>query len=73
MLRRLRCYALAALDALSPDTVLSEEHAKGALARVLPDSASGSQRNRRVFERGLDLLLGGISARIAALGDTDIH
>lgn len=56
----------AALDALSPDTVLGAEGATGTLAALIPGHPSGAERNRLVFDRGLDLLLAGIEARVAA-------
>ncbi|WP_244303136.1 TetR/AcrR family transcriptional regulator C-terminal domain-containing protein [Leucobacter coleopterorum] len=53
----------AAIDALSPDVVLDSAHAQGKLASLLPNHPSGKTRNREVFERGLELILAGISAR----------
>ena len=53
----------AALDALSPDTVLDAANTDGRLADLLAGHPIGQIRNRAVFDRGLDLLLAGIAAR----------
>lgn len=53
----------AALDALSPDTILDPGHTEGRLSGLLADHPVGPVRNRAVFDRGLDLLLAGIAAR----------
>ena len=55
----------AALDTLSPDTILDPASAGEILSGLLADHPSGAARNRRLFDRGLDLLLTGISARVA--------
>lgn len=55
----------AAFDALSPDQILDPGEVGGKLAELLPQHPTGRVRNRRVFDRGLDLLLDGISARVA--------
>ncbi len=52
------------LDALSPDEILDPDRAGGTLARLIRDHPSGAERNRRVFARGLDLLITGIEARV---------
>jgi len=52
------------LDALSPDTILDPARATGTLAGLLPGHPSGAERNRRVFARGLDLIIAGIEARV---------
>lgn len=59
----------AALDALSPDDVLGVEGATGKLAELIPGHPSGAVRNRLVFDRGLDLLIAGVEARVAAYRD----
>ncbi|PIJ41914.1 TetR family transcriptional regulator, partial [Leucobacter sp. OLES1] len=59
----------AALDALSPDNVLGVEGATGKLAELIPGHPSGAVRNRLVFDRGLDLLIAGVEARVAAYRD----
>lgn len=53
----------AALDALSPDTILDPGQTEGRLSGLLADHPVGPTRNRAVFDRGLDLLLAGIAAR----------
>ena len=55
----------AVLDALSPDAILAAERAEGRLADLLPAHPVGEERNQRVFERGLELIIAGISARAA--------
>ncbi|MHA3683523.1 TetR/AcrR family transcriptional regulator [Leucobacter sp. HY1908] len=52
----------AALDALSPDEILRPGETGGKLAELLPAHPVGRVRNRRVFDRGLDLLLAGVRA-----------
>ncbi len=59
----------AALDALSPDTILQSERTSGKLASLLPRRATGAVRNREVFDRGLDLIIAGISARVREARD----
>lgn len=54
----------AALDALSPDRIIDEERAEGKLVELLEAHPSGAERNRLVFDRGLDLLIAGIRARV---------
>lgn len=56
------------LDALSPDTILDPGRATGRLAELLPGHPSGPERNRRVFARGLDLIIAGIEARVREVG-----
>ena len=53
----------AALDALSPDTILDADRTEGRLARLLAGHPVGSVRNRAVCARGLDLMLAGLAAR----------
>lgn len=53
----------AAFDALSPDTILSPGEADGKLAELLAAHTAGRARNRLMFDRGLDLLIDGITAR----------
>ncbi|KTR85576.1 TetR/AcrR family transcriptional regulator [Leucobacter chromiiresistens] len=55
----------AALDTLSPDTILDPASAGDVLGGLLADHPVGAERNRRLFDRGLDLLLAGIAARVA--------
>ncbi len=56
----------AALDALSPDTILDPEHSGPVLGPLLRRHPLGAERNRRVFDRGLDFIIAGIRARVAA-------
>ncbi|QIK63538.1 TetR family transcriptional regulator [Leucobacter viscericola] len=56
----------AALDALSPEVLIDPAHSDGKLATLLPHHSSGEVRNREVFERGLELIIDGIAARVAA-------
>ena len=58
----------AALDTLSPDSILDPASAGEVLGGLLADHPTGSERNRRLFERGLDLLLAGIAARVITPG-----
>jgi len=53
----------AALDTLSPERILDPESAGPRLAGLMAAHPSGTERNRRMFDRGLDLLLSGIRAR----------
>ncbi len=53
-----------ALDALSPRTVWQAEGASDGLAVLLDSHPTGAQRNRAVFEHGLELLIDGISTRM---------
>lgn len=55
----------AAFDALSPDQILEPGEAGGKLAELLPAHPTGPARNRLMFDRGLDLLIDGIRARVA--------
>ncbi|WP_336659967.1 TetR/AcrR family transcriptional regulator C-terminal domain-containing protein [Leucobacter sp. USHLN153] len=55
----------AALDTLSPATILDPASAGEVLQGLMADHPSGAERNRRLFDRGLDLLLAGIRARVA--------
>lgn len=55
----------AALDAMSPDEILKPVEADGKLADLLVVHPAGRARNRRMFDRGLDLLLDGIRAQAA--------
>nr|WP_243752346.1 TetR/AcrR family transcriptional regulator C-terminal domain-containing protein [Leucobacter weissii] len=61
----------AALDALSPDEILDPSAVDGGLVDLLARHPRGRERNRQVFERGLDLILQGITARIAGVGSAD--
>lgn len=58
----------AVLDALSPDAILAAEQADGRLAELIDAHAVGKTRNRLVFDLGLDLIIAGIEARVAAAG-----
>ena len=58
----------AVLDALSPDTILAAEPTDGRLAGLVAAHPVGEIRNRLVFDRGLDLIIAGIEARVAAAG-----
>ncbi|MBL3688159.1 TetR family transcriptional regulator [Leucobacter zeae] len=55
----------AALDALSPDTILAVGGADERLARLVAAQPVGEPRNRRVFDHGLGLIIAGIEARTA--------
>lgn len=55
-----------ALDALSPDSIIDPDRAEGKLAELLAVHPTGRPRNRRLFDRGLDLLLDGIGAQAVA-------
>ncbi len=55
----------AAFDAMSPDEILKPGEADGKLAELLSVHVAGRARNRLVFDRGLDLLIDGIRARVA--------
>lgn len=55
----------AAFDAMSPDEILKPGEADGKLADLLAAHPAGRARNRLMFDRGLDLLLDGIRARVA--------
>ena len=55
----------AALDTLSPDPILDPGSAGPALRGLLAAHPSGAERNRLLFERGMDLLLAGIRARVS--------
>lgn len=59
------------LDALSPDEILDPERAGGILARLIREHPSGSERNRRVFDRGIDLLIAGVEARVRETRDRE--
>lgn len=54
----------AAFDAMSPDEILKPGEADGTLAELLTAHPVGRARNRKMFDRGLDLLLDGIRARV---------
>ncbi|WP_346057471.1 TetR/AcrR family transcriptional regulator C-terminal domain-containing protein [Leucobacter alluvii] len=56
----------AALDTLSPDSILDAASAGEVLSGLLAKHPAGAERNRRLFDRGLDLLLAGIAARVGA-------
>lgn len=55
----------AAFDAMSPDEILKPGEADGKLADLLTVHSAGRARNRLMFDRGLELLLDGIRARVA--------
>ncbi|WP_053351605.1 TetR/AcrR family transcriptional regulator [Leucobacter musarum] len=56
----------AALDTLSPDTILDPASAGEVLGALMADHPTGAARNRRLFDLGLELLLSGITARAAS-------
>lgn len=56
----------AALDALSPATILDPERAGDGLRELIAQHPVGAERNRRVFDRGLDFMIAGIRARVDA-------
>ncbi|WP_017792824.1 TetR/AcrR family transcriptional regulator C-terminal domain-containing protein [Leucobacter salsicius] len=55
----------AAFDAMSPDEIMKPGEADGKLAELLSVHPVGRARNRLMFDRGLDLLIDGIRARVA--------
>ena len=58
----------AALDALSPETILDPKSAGPELAELIRRHPVGQERNRRVFDRGLDFIMTGIRARVETAG-----
>lgn len=58
----------AALDALSPEAILDPERSGELLGPLLRAHPSGAERNRRVFDRGLDFIIAGVRSRAAARG-----
>lgn len=53
----------AALDALSPETILDPESVEPGLGELIRRHPVGVERNRRVFDRGLDFIIAGIRAQ----------
>lgn len=54
----------AALDALSPSTIFAPEVKESPLARHLDGHPSGADRNLLLYQRGLDIIIAGIEARV---------
>ncbi|QQB15009.1 TetR/AcrR family transcriptional regulator [Brevibacterium casei] len=53
-----------ALDALSPNQIFAPGDADSPLAALAARHPTGTERNRLVYDRGLDLLIAGIEARV---------
>lgn len=60
----------AALDALSPARILDPGRAGDELRGLIAQHPVGAERNRRVFDRGLDFMIAGIRARVEAAAQT---
>ncbi|SJN13073.1 Transcriptional regulator, TetR family [Leucobacter sp. 7(1)] len=54
----------AALDALSPEAILDPDHTGPELGALIRRHPVGVERNRRVFERGLDFVIAGVRSRL---------
>lgn len=54
----------AALDALSPEAILDADHTGPELGALIRRHPVGAERNRRVFERGLDFVIAGVRSRL---------
>ncbi|WP_181274308.1 TetR/AcrR family transcriptional regulator [Brevibacterium oceani] len=53
-----------ALDALSPTDIFSPERPGSPLADLARSHPTGQERNRRLYETGLEIILAGIEARL---------
>lgn len=54
----------AALDSLSPTTIFAPASPESSLAALIEKHPTGSGRNRLLYERGLEIILDGIEARV---------
>lgn len=54
----------AALDALSPTRIFSPDDSPSELGGLLEEHPSGNERNQLLYERGVDIILTGIEARV---------
>lgn len=54
----------AALDALSPTRLFSPDDSHSEMRGLLYEHSSGSERNQLLYEKGIDIILTGIEARV---------
>ena len=54
----------AALDALSPTRIFSPGDSRSEMGALLDEHSSGSARNQLLYEKGIDIILTGIAARV---------
>ncbi|TSI15388.1 TetR/AcrR family transcriptional regulator [Brevibacterium aurantiacum] len=53
-----------ALDALSPAKIFAPEGPESPMADLLQGHPTGRERNERLYERGLDIIIAGIESRV---------